>query len=288
MLSRRAAVAGALSVLTAPVLAGTQSGEEANAALAALEQNAGGRLGVAISGAASGLRAGHRLHERFLLCSTFKALAAALVLSRVDRKEEALDRRIVFDKDVLVDWSPVTGKRVGAHGMSVAELCHAMLTQSDNTAANLILRSCGGPEAMTKYLRSIGDEVSRLDRYETALNEHEGADDVRDTTTPAAMAATLRTLFFAEALSAASRAQLASWMIANKTGDRRLRAGLPSGWPVGDRTGTNRSGSANDVGIAWPPAGEAVVIAAYYRNSHSSSERRDAVLAEVGRIAAQF
>lgn len=291
MLTRRAAITGTLSALAAVQARAGEAkltAKAAQRALAKLEESAGGLLGVAILNIAGGTRAGHRQHERFLLCSTFKAMAAAFVLSRVDSKEERLDRRISFSKGDLIDWSPASEKRTGAPGMSVAELCEAAVTLSDNTAANLLLESFGGPAALTGYFRSLGDRVSRLDRTEPALNEHDRPGDVRDTTTPAAMLENLRTLLFGKALSGSSRAQLAAWLISSKTGDRRLRAGFPADWLVGDKTGTNRSGNANDIGVAWPPAGGAVIVAAYYRNPQSSGERRDAVLAEAARIAARM
>ena len=292
LLSRRAALAGCLFAVPAFATARAQQqglGPDAiRDRLAKLEQKSGGRLGVHILNLANGSRAGHREHERFLLCSTFKALAAAFVLARVDRGEEHLDRRIVFSKQDLVVWSPVTEARIGASGMTIAEFCEAAVTLSDNTAGNFLLQSFGGPAALTAYLRSLGDEVTRLDRIEPALNEHDQLGDLRDTTSAAAMVDTLQKLLFGDALSRSSRAQLAAWLIANKTGDRRLRAGFPTGWLVGDKTGTNGSGSANDIGVAWPPSGGAAIVAAYCRQPERSAQHHDAVLAEVGRIAAQL
>jgi beta-lactamase class A len=285
--SRRTTLTGALLLI--PALARAQSSSnDASAALAELERKSGGRLGVAMLNLASSQRAGHRQDERFLLCSTFKAHAAAFVLARVDRKEESLDRRIVFSKKDLVSGSRGTEANIGGRGMTVAALCEATVTLSDNTAANLLLRSFGGPEALTAYLRSIGDKVTRLDRYEPALNTHDGPNDVRDTTSAAATVETLRTLLFGHALSKSSRAQLAAWLIANKTGDKRLRAGFPDGWLVGDKTGTSGRGDANDIGVSWPKAGGAVVVAAYYRQPAGTAATRDAVLAEVGRVAARL
>ncbi len=209
LLSRRAALTGAL--FARPVLARAQTPlNVANAALAELERKSGGQLGVAMLNLATGQRAGHRQDERFLLCSTFKAHAAAFVLARVDRKAETLDRRIVFTKKDIVSWSPGTEANTGGRGMTVAALCDAMVTQSDNTAANLLLRSFGGPAGLTDFLRSIGDKVTRLDRYEPALNAHDGPNDVRDTTSPAATVETLRVLLFGDLLSKPSRAQLAA------------------------------------------------------------------------------
>jgi beta-lactamase class A len=291
LMSRRQALVGSLLAVPAlaslPAVARARTDRDAHARLAELERAHGGRLGVAVLNLASGARAGHRADERFLICSTFKALAAAFVLARVDKTEERLDRRIVFSESDLVDWSPVTKTRVGGAGMTVAELCEAAMILSDNTAANLLLASFGGPAALTAYVRSLGDEVTRLDRIEPELNEHDGPGDIRDTTTPAAMLETLRTLLFGNALSRSSRDQLSAWLITNKTGDERLRAGFPENWLVGDRTGTNRVGNANDIGIAWPPDRGTVIAAAYCELPSISAEERDAVLAEVGRVAAQ-
>ena len=211
LLSRRTALTGALFAVPAFARAQVPS-NDANAALAELERTAGGRLGVSMLNLATGRSAGHRQDERFLLCSTFKALAAAFVLARVDRKEEKVDRRIVFSKKDLVSWSPGTEAYTGGRGMTVAALCEAAVTQSDNTAANLLLKSFGGPAGLTAFLRSIGDKATRLDRYEPALNEHDGPNDLRDTTSAAATLETLRTLLFGDVLSKPSRAQLAAWL----------------------------------------------------------------------------
>ena len=255
------------------------------AQLAALERRYGGRLGVAILDARSGRRINHRGEERFPMCSTFKWLAAALVLSRVDRGVERLDRRIVFGRDALVTHSPVTEQHVGKPGMTLAALCHAAITLSDNTAANLLLASFGGPAGLTAFARSLGDTRTRLDRIETALNEAIPGDP-RDTTTPAMMLADMRVLLLGDALSAASRRQLIDWLVANKTGDERLRAGFPPDWRVGDKTGTSNNGITNDVAIAWPPGRSPLLVAAYYDSRDATTEQRNAVLADVGRIVA--
>ncbi len=293
-LSRRQAIAGTVAGTLAGSafgLSGTTPAAAASGAasglLAELERRRGGRLGVAILNLTTGAMAGHRADERFLMCSTFKTLLAAQVLARVDRKEEALDRRVTYAKDQIVTWSPATEKHVGAQGMTVGQLCEATVTLSDNTAANLLLARSGGPQQLTAFVRTLGDTITRHDRTEPALNEHDGPGDQRDTTTPAAMAATLRRLFLGDALSARSRAQLASWHILNRTGDERLRAGLPPAWLVADKTGTNGSGTAADIGIAWPADRGPVIIAAYYEAPSVAAGTRNAVLAEVGRIAAQ-
>lgn len=252
--------------------------------IAALEKESGGRLGVFVLDLQSGVRVGHRADERFAMCSTFKILAAAFVLARVDQGEERLDRRVAVRTSDLVAYSPVTQSNAGRE-MSVAELCAAAVTRSDNAAANLLLRSFGGPEALTAFLRGLGDRVTRLDRMEPALNES-APGDPRDTTSPAAMAVTLGKLCFGAALSESSRRQALDWLIANETGDRRLRAGLPGDWPVGDKTGTGERGTSNDVAVAWPPQGGPLLISAYLTDTTASGEARDAILAAVGRAVA--
>nr|WP_239002918.1 class A beta-lactamase [Rhodovastum atsumiense] len=254
------------------------------ARLAALEREHGGRLGVAVLDVATGHRIAYRAEERFPLCSTFKVLAAALVLARVDRGKERLDRRVVFSREDIRPWSPVTEKHPGAPGMTLAELCEAAVTLSDNTAGNLLLGSFGGPAGLTGFARALGDDVTRLDRFETALNEGTPGDP-RDTTTPAAMLGNMRRIMVGDALSESSRTQLAGWLLGSRTGGRRLRAGFPPDWRVGDKTGGNGTGVANDIAIAWPPGGGALLVAAYYAESPGPEERRNAVLAEVGRIA---
>jgi beta-lactamase class A len=290
--SRRGALAGsllAIPVLAAlPATAKAQAGGDAEARLAALERAQPCRLGVAALNLATGARIGHRADERFLMCSSFKALAAGFVLSRVDRKQERLDRRIVFSQKDVVSESAI-GDRVGGAGMTVAGLCDAAVTHSDNTAANLILASFGGPAGLTAFARSLGDEVTRLDRTEPELNDYAGPGDPRDTTTPAAMLETLRKLLFSDALSPGSRHQLAAWLITTKTGDARLRAGFPAGWLVGDKTGTggNTAGSTNDIAVAWPTDRGPIIVTAYCEVPSRSPEQQSAVVAEIGRIVSE-
>lgn len=244
----------------------------------------GGRLGVALLDTGSGRLTGHRLDERFALCSTFKMLAAALVLARVDRAQESLARRIVYRQADLVTHSPVTAQHTGEPGLPMATLCEATVTQSDNTAGNLILDSFGGPAALTTWLREIGDPVTRLDRRETALNEAR-AGDPRDTTTPRAMVQTMQKILLGSALSERSRQQLADWLIANQTGDARIRAGVPRDWRVGDKTGTGSNGTANDVAILWPPGRAPLLLAVYLTESRAKPEERSATIAAAAAAA---
>lgn len=254
-------------------------------ALAALERDAGGRLGVCAIDTASGRRAEHRVNERFPFCSTFKAMLSAAVLAQSVDRPALLQQRVTYAKADLVNYSPVTEKHVDA-GMTVAALCEAAIQYSDNSAANLLMKLIGGPSAVTAYARSIGDDVFRLDRWETELNTALPG-DLRDTTTPAAMAASMRVLMVGEALPAAQRAQLVTWMRGNKVGDKRIRAGVPAGWKVGDKTGTGDYGTTNDAGVIWPTSGAPIVLVVYYTQARADAKSKDDVIAGVARIVAK-
>jgi len=256
------------------------------AALQAVESTLqGGRLGAAMLDTGTGRLLSWRGDERFPMASTFKLMLAGWMLERVDRGQESLGQRVRYEKATLVPYSPVTERHVGAGGITVAELCEATVTLSDNTAANLLLARHGGPEGFTAFARSLGDAVTRLDRNEPTLNEALPGDP-RDTTSPIAMLHSLRTLVLGQALSPASRAQLTEWIVHNKTGDKRLRAGVP-GWKVGDKTGTGDRGSSNDIGVLWPPGGGApVVVTCYMTGVPAAPQVRDAAIAQVARHVA--
>ncbi len=249
--------------------------------LAALEDESGGRLGVAVLDTGSRTFIGHRADERFPMCSTFKLLAAAAVLKRVEQGNEALDRLVKIERRDIVVNSAVTKDHVGSEDMTMAELCKAAMTWSDNTAANLILASLGGTQALTDYARSLGDTATRLDRIEPGLNEALPG-DLRDTTTPAAMLKNVNTLVLGGALSEESKQRLIGWLIGNKTGDARLRAGLPADWRIGDKTGSGDHGTTNDVGVLWPPQSAPVPIAVYLTGTTANSDQRNRTIASVG------
>ncbi|MFM0240769.1 class A beta-lactamase [Paraburkholderia phytofirmans] len=255
--------------------------------LAEIEAASGGRLGVSIVDTMSGLHAGLRTDERFPMCSTFKMLVAGAVLAHTDRGEESLQRRVVFSLSDVVSNSPATSKHTreltGNAGMSVAELCKAAITLSDNTAANLLLATFGGAAGLTAFARSLGDGVTRLDRIEPALNEGTPG-DLRDTTTPNAMLGNLRELLLGERLSSSSRAQLLAWLAANETGGARIRAKLPKDWGVGDKTGTGDHGTANDVAILWPPGRGPVLVTVYLTETDGDAARSNAAIADVGAL----
>lgn len=256
-------------------------------ALAAIERRLGGRLGVAVVDGGSGeLLAGHRADERFAMCSTFKAPLAACVLRAVDRGDLALDARIPIHEGDLLDHAPVARARVAEGALPIEDLCAAAVEVSDNTAANLLLAQVGGPAGLTAFLRAIGDPVTRLDRDEPTLNTNV-EDDPRDTTSPHAMASTMRAIVLGgEVLTTASRDRLVTWMIRSRTGLGRLRGGLPAGWLAGDKTGTGERGAANDVAVAWPPGRVPLVVACYVDAPAASSGARNASHVEVARLVA--
>ncbi|KVH33067.1 class A beta-lactamase [Burkholderia cepacia] len=257
----------------------------AEATFADLERDAGGRLGVCAIDTTSGRIIGHRSGERFPFCSTFKAMLSAAVLAQSVERPALLQQRVTYTRADLVNYSPVSEKHVG-EGMTVAALCEAAIQYSDNAAANLLMKLLGGPSAVTAFARSIGDDTFRLDRWETELNTALPG-DLRDTTTPAAMAASMRVLMLGDALPAAQRAQLVAWMRGNKVGDKRLRAGVPAGWTVGDKTGTGDYGTTNDAGVVWSPSRAPIAVAVYYTQARADARSKDDVIASVARIVVQ-
>ena len=245
------------------------------------ETELGARIGLAVHDLETGKRWEYKSNERFPLSSTFKTLACANVLQRVDLGKERMDRVVRFSESNLVTYSPVTEKHVGKKGMSLAKLCQATLSTSDNSAANFILQAIGGPKALTKFLRSIGDDTTRLDRWETELNEAVPGDK-RDTTTPIAMVATLEKLLIDETLSVKSRQQLESWLKGNEVGDALFRKGVPSDWIVADRTGAGGYGSRAITAVMWPPNRKPIVAALYITETDASFGERNAVIAKIG------
>jgi beta-lactamase class A len=287
--NRRAFLVGLAVLASAQARAASPLSAEAvnkaNDQIAALEAREGGRLGVAVLDTASGSSLAHRAEERFPMCSTFKLLAAAAVLSRVDAGAEKLDRKIPYGQADLLEYAPVTKAHVAEGAMSLGDLCAAAIDWSDNTAANLLLQVIGGPAGFTQFARSLGDDVTRLDRNEPTLNTAIPGDE-RDTTSPLAMLRAMRAVLLDKKLSETSRRQLETWLIGDKVGDKRIRAGLPPSWRVGDKTGSGDNGTANTIAILWPPGRAALLATVYYTGSSASVDARNEVHKEIGAIVA--
>ncbi|MEU4658492.1 class A beta-lactamase [Streptomyces sp. NPDC023723] len=231
--------------------------------LRALEAEYAARLGVFALDTATGRTVSYRADERFPMCSVFKGLAAAAVLRDLDREGEFLARRVRYTADFAqaAGYAPVTGLPENvANGMTVAQLCAATVSFSDNAAGNLLLRELGGPRAVTRFCRSIGDSTTRLDRWEPALNSAEPWRDT-DTTSPRAIGRTYGRLVVGKVLTPGDREKLTGWLVANTTNGERFRAGLPADWLLADKTGGGAQyGVANDVGVVWPPDRSPLVL----------------------------
>ena len=273
--------------------AGHSRVEDVQARLRGIETRFGGTLGAEILDLGSGAAVGHNRDERFGHASSFKLSLAAMVLARDSAGIDDADRHVRWSEDDLMFVSPFTTQEI-SKGASLRELARATQITSDNAAANILLREVGGPSALTRFWRSIGDEVSRLDRNEPSVNLVPPG-EIRDTTTPAAMARTVAQLVYGTALPQAERAMLKQWMVDTGTGRRRVRAGLPDGWLAGDKTGTGLTpqtgGTYIDIGFVEPPETSPLVFAAYYRpaGTDSSFDRaHEAPLKQVGEVLADF
>ena len=266
------------------VLAAENLQKNPEADFARLEARSKSRVGVVAVDLSTERRVEHRADERFIMCSTFKVLAAAAVLKRVDEKKEKLDRFVTYGEAQLLTYAPVTRAHVKEGGMTLEALCAAAVEQSDNTAANLILDAIGGPEKWTEFARSLGDNSSRLDHTEPDLNlARPGKTD--DTTTPAAMCADLQRLFASDFLSAASRSKLEGWMQQGQTGLKMIRAAIPADWKAGDKTGRSGDGATNDIALLRPPGGGPIFLAIYTVDPSEPQEARDRLVAEAAKIA---
>jgi beta-lactamase class A len=288
--SRRLFLAGLAATAACVCAQAAPSTEErlklANKQLAEIEARERGRLGVFVRDTGTGATIEHRADERFPMCSTFKLLAAAATLKRVDEGAQRLDRTIAFGTSDLLDYAPIAKAHVAQGGMTLADLCAAAIDWSDNTAANLVLQTIGGPAGFTQFARSLGDNVTRLDRNEPSLNESLPGDE-RDTTSPRAMAEDMRKVLLGDALSDSSRRQLQTWLINDKVGDKRLRAGLPPSWRIGDKTGSGDRGSTNTIAILWPPERAPIIATVYYTESSAPMDARNAIHKEIGALIAE-
>jgi beta-lactamase class A len=269
-------------------LAGSAASAENDAVnrVAAIEARMGGRMGVAALDTGSGKRFDYRAEERFPMCSTFKFLAAAAVLKRVDEKQKQLDRFVSYDAKDILEYAPVTKVHLKEGGITLGALCEAAIEQSDNTAGNLLLDAIGGPAGVTNFTRSLGDQITRLDRKEPDLNSAIPGDD-RDTTTPGSMLADMTRILTGDGLSRSSRRQLEDWLQRNKTGTAMIRAGVPRDWIIGDKTGRGANGATNDIAIIRPPDRAPVLLAIYSVGSTATANDRAAAIAEAAKIVAE-
>ncbi|MGW5433166.1 class A beta-lactamase [Streptomyces sp. NPDC004059] len=294
-LARRGLFKAGLALTTAAVAATAGSAPAASAAadtelqgaeaeLAELERRHGARLGVYAHNARTGRTVSHRAGERFAMCSTFKAFAAAAVL-RDHGGCAPLDMVIHYPPHDILSNSPRTAEHVDT-GMTVADLCAAAIQYSDNAAGNLLLRQIGGPAGLTGFLRSLGDRVSRLDRWETDLNTAIPG-DLRDTTTPQALGRSFERLTLGRALAGADRERLVTWLKGNTTSAARFRAGLPGSWVLADKTGTGDYGTANDIGVAWTTRKTPILLTVLSTKSTREAPADDALVAEAARIVAR-
>ena len=254
--------------------------------IAAVESRLGCRIGVAALDSGSGKRVGYRADQRFPMCSTFKFLAAAAVLKRVDENKEKLDRFVPYDAKDILEYAPVTKAHLGDGGMTLGALCAAAIEQSDNTAGNLLLNAIGGPSGVTNFARNLGDTTTRLDRKEPELNSVAPGDE-QDTTTPAAMLVCMRQLLVGTTLSPSSCHQLEAWLQANETGGAMIRAGIPKDWLVGDKTGRGANSATNDIAIMRPAGRAPILLAIYSIGSIATPTDRAAAIADVTKIVVE-
>ena len=268
------------------LIAGSAHADDAPAAIEGYERTIGGRIGVFAQNIATGATTVWRAEERFAMCSTFKASLAACVLARVDRGEDALDRVVSYGQADMLDYAPVAKASLAKGQLTVGEMCRGAVELSDNTCANLLLARVGGPSALTAFWRATGDDTTRLDHNEPQLNRTQPP-DTQDTTTPAAMAGNLRRFVLGDVLSPGSREQLARWLRDCQTGLEMLRAGLPHGWTIGDKTGNNGKDALGDIAVAWPQAARPVVICVYTQGGSADAAQLKSLFADIGRIVGQ-
>lgn len=248
----------------------------------ALEREFDARLGVHALDTGTGRSVGYRADDRFAYASTFKALAAGAVLREFGT--DGIDKVVKFSRDDLVENSPVSENFVET-GMSLRGLCAATLWYSDNTAVNLLLHELGGPDGLERVLEDLGDDVTEMDRYETDMSEGKPG-DIRDTSTPRAMAGSLRAFLLGDALERDERELLRRWMTTNVTGGTLIKAGVPDGWEVADKSGTAGYGGRNNIAVLWPDdGGNPIVMAVLSTRGKQDAERHDALIAKAATVA---
>jgi beta-lactamase class A len=251
-----------------------------NSAFSGLESQYDARLGIYAVDTGTGRTVAYRADERFAFASTYKALAAAAVLNRTS--EAGLAKVVHFDAADVVDYSPVTAAYAGK-GMPLGEIAEAAVRTSDNTAGNLLFRALGGPAGFERDLRRVGDRVTESARIETELNTAIPG-DIRDTSTPRALANDLGAYVVGSALNTADRTRLVGWLRGNATGDALIRAGVPQGWVVGDKSGAGSYGTRNDIAVLWPPTGAPIVLAVLSSRDEAGAAYDNALIADAAEV----
>ncbi|PFF55639.1 class A beta-lactamase [Bacillus thuringiensis] len=245
-----------------------------------LEKKFNARLGVYAIDTGTNQTISYRSNERFAFASTYKALAAGVLLQQ--NSIDTLNEVITFTKEDLVDYSPVTEKHVDT-GMKLGEIAEAAVRSSDNTAGNILFNKIGGPKGYEKALRQMGDRITMSDRFETELNEAIPG-DIRDTSTAKAIATNLKAFTVGNALPAEKRNILTEWMKGNATGDKLIRAGVPTDWVVGDKSGAGSYGTRNDIAIVWPPNRAPVIIAILSSKDEKEATYDNQLIAEATEV----
>lgn len=253
-------------------------------ALKRLEETYHGRIGVFALNTKNKRTFHYRATEPFPLASTAKLMVVAAVLKKGSENNSWLNQTVHYTKQTLITYSPITKQHIDS-GMTIRDLCQAAIIVSDNTAMNLLIKQLGGINAVNQFAHSIGNKSFRLDRLEPNLNSAIPG-DLRDTSTPSDMAYSLQTLLLSNELKAEQQKQLVNWLINNKTGDEKIRAGVPKDWIVGDKTGAGDYGTTNDIAIIWPPNQEPIILAIYFTQSEKSNSNSDHIIAEASKIVA--
>lgn len=246
-----------------------------------LENESNGKIGISVINTANNKQLQSRGNETFSIQSTVKAIIAGAILKQSMNDPTLLDKKIHYQQSDIVFWSPITEKNV-EQGLTISELCAAAVSYSDNTATNLLITQLGGTQAVTDFARTLGDNFFRLDNYEPNMNSE--PNDPRDKSTPNAMANNLQQLLFGDILGVSQKDLFATWLKNNTTGDNQIRAGVPKGWVVGDKTGSGSYGITNDIGVLYPPNAEPIIVAIYFIQKDKDAKKREDVVAAATRI----
>jgi beta-lactamase class A len=248
-----------------------------------LEKEYDARLGVYAIDTGTKETVEFREDERFAYTSTSKALATAVLLKQ--NPISVLEEIRTFTNEDIVTYSPITEDFVNK-GMSLGKIAEAAMQYSDNTAGNLLFEELGGPDGFEKALRESGDTITMADRIEPDLNEAIPGDS-QDTSTPKALATTLEVFGISEYLPADKQEIFTNWLKGNTTGDSLIRAGVPEGWEVGDKSGAGGYGTRNDIAIVWPPNREPIIIAIMSSRNEENASFNDELIAKATKVIAQ-